>query len=236
MDKLTEQQKKRMAEAGRAAMNMSHGIKNILQAIGSGKNVMDEALDRHDIDVAKRTWNILKQNLERIQKLSLDMLKFSKDEALNLKPCQFNRLIESVVQTVRPQADQRQVSIIVGTDEQLEPLPMDSEKMRDVVMNLLINAIEAVEPKTGQVIVQTELDKNSQQVILRISDNGAGIENPEKIFEPFYSTKSNVGAGLGLTIARRIVQKHAGIIEARSLPGEGTTFTIRIPMNREETA
>ena len=92
MDKLTEQQKKRMAEAGRAAMNMSHGIKNILQAIGSGKNVMDEALDRHDIDVAKRTWNILKQNLERIQKLSLDMLKFSKDEALNLKPCQFNRL------------------------------------------------------------------------------------------------------------------------------------------------
>ena len=236
MDKLTEQQKKRMAEAGRAAMNMSHGIKNILQAIGAGQNVMDEALDRHDIDVAKRTWNILKQNLERIQKLSLDMLKFSKDEALNLKPCQFNRVVESVVQTVRPQADRRQVSIIVRTDEQLEPQPMDPEKMRDIVMNLLINAIEAVEPKTGQVIVQTELDKNSQQVILRISDNGAGIENPEKIFEPFYSTKSNVGAGLGLTIARRIVQKHAGIIEARSLPGEGTTFTIRIPMNREETA
>jgi two-component system NtrC family sensor kinase len=236
MDKLTEEQKKRMAEAGRAAMNMSHGIKNILQAIGAGQNVMDEALDRHDIDVAKRTWNILKQNLERIQKLSLDMLKFSKDEALNLKPCQFNRLVESVVQTVRPQADQRQVSIIVRTDEQLEPLPMDPEKMRDVVMNLLINAIESVEPKTGQVIVQTELDTGNQQAILRISDNGGGIENPEKIFEPFYSTKDNVGAGLGLTIARRIVQKHAGIIEARSLPGEGTTFTIRIPMNREEAA
>jgi two-component system NtrC family sensor kinase len=236
MDKLTEEQKKRMAEAGRAAMNMSHGIKNILQAIGAGQNVMDEALDRHDIDVAKRTWNILKQNLDRIQKLSLDMLKFSKDEALNLKPCQFNRLVESVVQTVRPQADQRQVSIIVRTDEQLEPLPMDPEKMRDVVMNLLINAIESVEPKTGQVIVQTELDTGNQQAILRISDNGGGIENPEKIFEPFYSTKDNVGAGLGLTIARRIVQKHAGIIEARSLPGEGTTFTIRIPMNREEAA
>ena len=229
MDKLTEQQKKRMTEAGQAAMNMSHGIKNIVQSIRSGQEVMDEALQRRDMEVAKRTWNILKQNLDRIQKLSLDMLKFSKDEALNVRPCHFNRLVESVVQTVRPQADQRQIEIIVHADEQIEPVPLDTEKMQDVIMNLLINAIEAVEPKTGQIVVHTESDCDGQHVILRISDNGPGIADTNIIFEPFHSTKDNVGAGLGLTIARRVIQKHGGALEAKSLPGKGAMFTVRIP-------
>ena len=108
---------------------------------------------------------------------------------------------------------------------------MDAEQIRDVVMNLLINAIEAVEAKTGQVTVGTELDAKSQQVILRVSDNGPGIENAERIFEPFHSTKPNVGAGLGLAIVRQIVQKHAGAIDVQSLPNEGTGFTVRIPIN-----
>ena len=229
MDKLTEQQKKRLAEAGQAAMNMSHGIKNIAQSMRSGAEVMDKALETGDLDVAKRTWGILRQNLSRIEKLSLDMLKFSKDEALNLQPCHFNRLVESVVETIRPQADQRQVGIIVQIDKQLKPVPMDPEKMQDVVMNLLINAIEAVEPETGQVIVRIALDSGGEHTILRISDNGPGIENADKIFEPFHSTKGNAGAGLGLTIARQIVEKHAGTLDAQSLPNEGAIFTVRIP-------
>lgn len=233
MDQLGEQQKERMVEVGRATLNMSHGIKNILQTIGSGQNVMDEALDRCDIDVAKRTWNILSQNLDRIRKLSLDMLKFSKDEALILKPCHFNRLAESVVETVRSQADERQVSITTHTDEQLQPMPLDAEKMRDVVMNLLINAIEAVEPETGQVVIRTELDKDNQQVILCVSDNGPGIEDAKKIFEPFYSTKSHIGAGLGLSIARNIVESHHGMIEAQSLDVKGAVFTVKLPLKSQ---
>ncbi|MFZ9023254.1 MAG: sensor histidine kinase [Anaerohalosphaeraceae bacterium] len=236
MGQLTEHQKQRMIEAGRAVLNMSHGIKNTLQAIGSGRDVMNEALGRSDIDMAKRTWNILRQNLERIEKLSLDMLKYSKDEALNLKPCDFNHLVESAVKTIRPQANQLQVEIIVQTDEKLQPVSMDAEKMRDVIMNLLVNAIEATEPKTGEVIVRTELDRDNQRVVLRVSDNGRGIGNTDQIFEPFYSTKDNVGAGLGLTIAHKIVEKHGGTLSAQSLPDEGATFTVCIPMNAEKTA
>ncbi|MFZ9010762.1 MAG: sensor histidine kinase [Anaerohalosphaeraceae bacterium] len=236
MGQLTEHQKQRMIEAWRAVLNMSHGIKNTLQAIGSGRDVMNEALGRSDIDMAKRTWNILRQNLERIEKLSLDMLKYSKDEALNLKPCDFNHLVESAVKTIRPQANQLQVEIIVQTDEKLQPVSMDAEKMRDVIMNLLVNAIEATEPKTGEVIVRTELDRDNQRVVLRVSDNGRGIGNTDQIFEPFYSTKDNVGAGLGLTIAHKIVEKHGGTLSAQSLPDEGATFTVCIPMNAEKTA
>jgi two-component system sensor histidine kinase HydH len=156
------------------------------------------------------------------------MLKFSKDEDLNVKPCDFIKLIKSAIQTVRPQADQQQISIIVKTDEQLKPVLIDPEKMQDVVMNLLINAIEAVEPKTGQIVVRAEVDDKTQYVILRISDNGPGIEDTSAIFEPFYSTKDNVGAGLGLAIVRNIVQKHGGTLEVESLPQKGSTFTVCI--------
>ena len=180
--------------------------------------------------------NILRQNLERIEKLSLDMLKYSKDEALNLKPCHFNHLVESAVKTIHPQTNQLQVEIIVQTDEKLQPVSMDAEKMRDVIMNLLVNAIEATEPKTGEVIVRTELDRDNQRVVLRVSDNGRGIGNTDQIFEPFYSTKDNVGAGLGLTIAHKIVEKHGGTLSAQSLPDEGATFTVCIPMNAEKMA
>ena len=236
MEKLTEEQKKRMIEAGQAVLNMSHGVKNILQAVRSAEEIMDIALNRRDIDQAERTWNILKQNLDRIQKLALDTLKFSKDEALNIEPCDFNQLVQSIVKMVGSQADQRKVQIAFQADEHLEMVPIDPDKMRDVVMNLLINAIEAVEPETGQVVVSTELDKNNRQVVLRVGDNGPGIEDTGIIFEPFRSTKDNIGAGLGLAIARHVIQKHRGTIEAKSAPGEGAVFTVCIPVNAEEMA
>lgn len=230
MDTLSEEQKKRMMEAGQAALNMSHGVKNIIQAVRSAEEVMDLALEKRDLKQARRTWDILRQNLDRIQKLVLDTLKFSKDEALNIEPCDFNQLVQSIVEMVGSQADQRKVKITFQADEHLEQVPIDPDKMRDVVMNLLMNAIEAVEPETGQITVRTELDETARQVILRVSDNGRGIEDTSAIFEPFQSTKGNVGAGLGLTIARHSIQKHGGTLEAQSPPGKGAIFTVRIPM------
>ncbi len=229
MDNLSDAQQKRMAEVGQAVLNMSHGIKNIAQSMRCSAEVMDKTLDVGDLDVAKRTWDVIKQNLERIEKLSLDMLTFSKDQVLNLQPCDFNKIIESAIQTVRPQADQQQVEILTELTEQIPRISVDAERMADVVINLLINAVVAVSDETGQVVISTEFDSNAQDIILQISDNGPGIENPDRIFEPFYTTKSNAGIGLGLTIARTIVEKHAGIIEVQSSPGKGAAFTVRIP-------
>jgi signal transduction histidine kinase len=232
-DKLNEQQKERLAEAGQAAVNMSHGIKNIAQSIRSGQEVMDKALDLGDIKIAKRTWSILKQNLDRIQKLSLNMLKFTKDEPLNLKSCHFNHLVESAVATIRPQADQQHATLVIQADEHLKSVPIDADQIQDAIINLLINALEAVESKTGRIVVQTESDEISQQAILRVSDNGKGIDNPDQIFTPFYSTKSNAGAGLGLTIAKNIIESHHGTIQAQNLD-EGSVFTVRIPLEQPQ--
>lgn len=111
---------------------------------------------------------------------------------------------------------------------------MDPEKMQDVILNLLFNAIEAVEAQTGHIIVRAEPDTRKQCVVLCISDNGPGIEDTSIIFEPFHSTKDNVGAGLGLAIARKVTEKHGGTLQAASPPQGGATFTASIPLNRNQ--
>ncbi|MHC5083361.1 MAG: ATP-binding protein [Planctomycetota bacterium] len=228
--KQVAQQRDRMMQAGQAALNLSHGIKNILQAVRSGQDVMDDAFGYKDLDQAKKAWSILKRNLDKIQKLVLDMLKFSKDETPNLQPCQFNRLVETVVETLRTQADERQVCVTVQIDEHLELVPMDPDQMQDVVMNLVLNAIEAVPQQTGQVTVHTELDEPNSCLIFRVTDNGSGINDTNSIFEPFHSEKPHVGTGLGLSIAKKIIRMHKGTIAVESIPGEGSIFMVQIPI------
>lgn len=230
MTNSSDHQKERLAAVGQAALNMSHGIKNIVQSMRSGSDVMEEALSRNNIDVARRTWNILSQNIERIQKLSLDMLRFSKAEPPCLQPSDLNRLVSSVVESIRPQADRQQTAIITRFSQHLEPAAVDPEQIQDVILNLLINALEAVSPQSGEIHVETEIDRARPEAVLRVSDNGPGIENAHIIFEPFYSSKGGVNAGLGLTVARDIISRHGGTIEALSKPGHGSVFSVHIPL------
>jgi signal transduction histidine kinase len=228
--KQTARQRKRVIEAGQAALNMSHGVKNILQALRSGQDVMDDAFSYNDLEQAKKAWSILKRNFEKIQKVVLDMLKFSREMPPKMQSCQFNRLVESVVDLLRPQADQRQVALTLQVDEHLEQVSLDPDQMQDVAMNLILNAIEAVPAQTGQVTVHSELDKATLEVVLRVTDNGRGIDDTDIIFEPFHSDKQGQGTGLGLAITRKIVHNHHGRIDVQSIPGEGAIFTVRIPI------
>lgn len=227
--KQTAQQRQRLMQAGQAALNLSHGIKNILQALTTGRDVIDSAFSHSDIDQAKKGWNILKRNLDQIQKLVLDMLKFSKEAQLQLQPCQFNRLIETVVQMVGPQAQMRTVGITTHLDETIGLVKVDPDRMQDVAMNLILNAIEAVEPQRGHVTVSTQIDLQRHHLVLRVQDNGPGIDDLSSLFEPFHTTKTSTGVGLGLAIVRKVVLLHNGTVDAQSIPGEGSIFTVRLP-------
>lgn len=229
--KQTARQRKRIIEAGQAALNMSHGVKNILQAVRSGQDVVEDAFAYNDLDQAKKGWNILKRNLDKIQKVVLDMLKFSRENPPRMQPCQFNRLIESVAEILRPQADQRQVALTLQLEDPLGQVTLDPDQMQDAAMNLMLNAIEAVPAQTGHVTVHTELDNQTHELILRISDNGKGIEDKEIIFEPYHTDKQGYGTGLGLAITRKIIHSHHGRIDVQSIPGEGSIFTVRLPIS-----
>jgi signal transduction histidine kinase len=110
----------------------------------------------------------------------------------------------------------------------------DFDQLQQVCLNLIINAIQAM-PEGGKLTIRTSID-NNQQVKIEVQDTGCGIspENMSKLFTPFFSTKGKKGVGLGLAVAYGIVQRHHGRIEVQSKVGEGTTFTIYLPLNYEE--
>ena len=106
--------------------------------------------------------------------------------------------------------------------------------MHQVLMNLLSNALDAVEPQEGLIRVDCRYDEENRQSVMEVIDNGVGIPPSmmKHMFELFHSTKGNRGTGLGLAVAKKIVEEHEGSISVKSSPGEGTTFTVRLPVYR----
>ena len=217
----------RVSQAAQTALNLSHGVKNILQAIRGGRDVVDQSLETNDIERAKRGWEILGENLDKIEKLVLDMLQFSKDSKLNIKRSDFNAVVGSAADSLRAGAKESGKQIMVSVDKNIKPIEIDADKMYDVILNLVLNAVHAVPEGTGVVEVATEA--KGETVILSVSDNGPGVEDTESIFEPFHTTKAKVGTGLGLPIARKIVNQHGGTIEVKTQPHKGAVFTVTLP-------
>jgi signal transduction histidine kinase len=141
-----------------------------------------------------------------------------------------NEVIERVVQAVTPTAEKKGITISLSTDDEIGALEIDGDKISEAILNLILNAVEAIDAPQGRIEITTELDTPNRQVLVTIADDGAGIEDVEAIFEPFYSTGKKTHTGLGLPAARKIIALHNGTIEVQSKPGEGSTFTIKLPL------
>ena len=124
--------------------------------------------------------------------------------------------------------------MVVGDVDGKPPrhVPMDPSGMHQVLMNLLSNALDAVRPKDGLIRAECHYDEANRQAVIEVIDNGVGVAPSmmKHMFELFHSTKGNRGTGLGLAVAKKIVEEHEGAIAVKSTPGEGTTFTIRLPV------
>jgi signal transduction histidine kinase len=123
--------------------------------------------------------------------------------------------------------------LLAETDEEHPPIPIDPDGIHQVVLNLVTNAIDAVEPQHGVINVRIAFDEEAQEAVLTVADNGPGIDSEglSHIFEPFHSSKGQGGTGLGLAVARKIVNEHNGRIDVSSMSGEGTIFRVRLPIS-----
>ncbi len=220
----------RIAQAGRHAINLSHGIKNILQAVGGGREAMENALERENLAQARKAWPILTHNLDLIQKLVFDMLKFVRQDKPTLVKANFNSIVRTAVETLRLGTKKQRKKITLQTDAKIPPCRLDPDMIYDVVLNLALNAIFAVPADTGVVRVETRFDADAQTILLKVIDNGPGIADTQIIFEPFHTTKHKAGFGLGLSIARKIILQHSGAIDVESRLNEGATFIVALPV------
>lgn len=223
-------QNARLAAVGETVASLSHSIKNILQGMRGGAEVVELGIRKQDFKLLSNGWDVLSRNLTRIYELTMNMLAYSKQRKPEFAMTRLPALFEEVVQLVQPQCDKRNVALMTEIDQDMPPIPVDQGGLHQAIVNLLNNALDAVEPESGVVTLRCGYDPLLHEATIVVSDNGAGIDTQSltHIFQPFYSTKGQRGTGLGLAVTKKVIDEHGGRIEVKSIPGQGTTFTITL--------
>ena len=221
----------RLIATGTAALQLSHSVKNILQMIGGSAEIVDFGLRTNQIHRVKRSWDILKPNLERMRKYTLEMLDYSKDRPIKPSACNFNRIIQDAIESLKSQLKQKNSRLNIRIDQKIPTIELDGERVHEMALNILLNAIDIVDDEGGIVSVETGYLPEQEEVLYAVTDNGPGMseEMKEKIFTPFESKKSKFGTGLGMPIAKQVVDQHGGRIEIDTEIDKGTTFNIYLP-------
>ena len=226
-------QSERLAAVGQTIATLSHHIKNILQGIRGGSYLVEMGLENEDLAVLQKGWDIVRRNQNKIQSLVMDMLSFSKDREPEFVETDLVGLVADVVETVQQRADEAGVTIRRDVPEGLPHVMLDPEAMSRAILNVVTNALDAVEERPdGVVTFGVTVDVDEAVVRITVTDNGPGMsaETLAEIFTLFVSTKGSRGTGLGLTVSRKILHEHGGDIRATSVEGEGSTFTLEFPL------
>jgi signal transduction histidine kinase len=221
----------RLAAIGETTAALSHSIKNILQALRGGADVVEMGLKNNNLPQLTKGWRVVDRNMEKIYNLTMNLLAYSKDRRPQLELVNPKKLLEECVELIAAPANDKGVMVVADVDKETPAVPLDPDGMHQVIMNLLSNALDAVTPQEGLIRIVCHYDAENRQTIIEVIDNGSGIPETMKkhMFELFHSTKGNRGTGIGLAVARKIVDEHEGTIDVQSRPGEGTTFTMRLP-------
>ncbi len=223
----------RLAAAGETVAALSHYIKNVLQGLKGGSDVVELGLRMTKMETIEQGWEIVRRNLENIYSLTMNMLAFAKQREPRREPVQLATVVNDILKLIRHRAQEKGVALKSDIDQDMPAVPVDSHGFEQVAMNIITNAVDAVPKLSGVVNVRLNLDTVRNAAVLTVGDNGPGIpaEIRERIFEAFYSTKGHGGTGLGLAVAKKIVDEHGGTIVVNSVDGEGTLIRVALPLS-----
>lgn len=220
----------RLAAVGQTVARLAHGIKNILNGIRGGSYILQRALQASDQQGVAKGSSMVKRNSEVLADLVLDMLSYSSERTPERRKTDVGELCTTVAESMCEVARERHVTVHCEAPAGPE-LMIDPVGIRRAVLNLVSNAIDAC-PEDGSGVVSLRTESQTGDLCIRVSDNGCGIaaEDMAKLFREFFSTKGFRGTGLGLPVSHQIVCQHGGRIEVQSEVGEGTVFTIHLPL------
>lgn len=223
------------ASVGRLAAGVAHEINNPLTGVLTYAYML---LRRKDIDTGVREYlEVIVKSTERVRKIVKELLDFSKETKLDREVTDLNHLVHSAIAMMENQALLKGVSLLFNAGEDLPELYVDRTQLQGVLLNMIINAIDATDPGE-RVTISTTLIRSGNEtgeegVQIAVEDTGCGIpsEHLNKLFDPFFTTKEvGHGTGLGLAVSLGVVQRHGGTIRVESDVGRGSTFYIWMPV------
>jgi len=217
-----------IAKIGEMAAGVAHEIKNPISGIVFAMNSI--VRETNDKDPRKEIFEEVVKQANKVEQNLESLLSFARHSRLEQSPTDLNAIIERILLFIRQQPDARVIITETDLAQDLPIILIDSKQIEQVILNLVINAIQAM-PEGGTLTITTMKSATSRHIRILVKDTGVGIPNDkkERIFEPFYTTKPS-GIGLGLALCREIVLRHDGEIDVESKPEVGTIFSIKLPI------
>ena len=222
-----------LASLGLMIGSISHGIKGLLTALDGGIYLLDSGIAKENEVRIKEGWDAVKLTVERIRKMVMDILFYTKERDLRLERIDIRNFVEEIAKEIEPKFKSQKIKFVDDFEANLGEFEVDVIYLHSALLNIIENGIDAcIEDKTKkshEIIFDAR--RHEDRIILEIIDNGSGMdsETQDKIFTPFFSSKGNRGTGLGLFIANTIIEQHGGEINVKSKVGQGTNFRINIP-------
>jgi signal transduction histidine kinase len=224
-------QAEKMALVGKLAAGMAHSIRNPFTSVkmrmfSLGRTLKLTETQKDDLDV-------ISQEIRHIDTIVQNFLEFSRPPKLKMQMVSPSVIVDLVIQLLEHRLNSYEVRIEVIRKRPLPQISADPEQLKEVLVNLVVNACEAMK-KGGHIVISEEetIERPTGKMVeIRVSDDGPGIPEPlaDKVLQPFFTTKEE-GTGLGLSIASRIIEEHGGRLNLTSTEGMGTTFTITLPV------
>lgn len=228
----------RLAAVGETVAGLSHTIKNIAGGLDGGMFVLQKGIEGEDAEYLNQGWDLVRDNVERIKTLSLDLLKFAKTDHLEYRRVDPGQPAREVVDLMRARAEAHGMKLCLELEEDPGIFEMDPAGIHQCLLNLVTNAIDAcldTDPTAAtQRITLSMKPLPDGGIAYRVTDTCCGMDEKTqaRLFQRFFTTKGERGTGIGLMLTRAIVQRHGGTIAVRSAPGRGASFTIRLPSRR----
>ena len=221
-----------LATLGELATGLAHEIRNPLAGIAGVIDIV--ARDLPATSPARAVIKDVRQEISQINHIVGELLQTARPHPPQTRRSDLNITVEHSVMLARQQALAKAIEIVLKMNPDLPEVEHDGDQIHQVLLNLLLNSIQAID---GQGKIVVEIEARGGLAAISVSDTGRGIssENLPNIFRPFYTTKGN-GTGLGLSLARRIVEEHQGSIEVTSSVGKGTKFTVLLPIEKGTAA
>jgi len=226
----------RLSSLGLLTAGLAHEIRNPLVAIRTFTQLLPERYD--DAEFREGFQGLALKEVDRICGLINDLLSFARPSKPNVAPENVNDAVDNIARILESQAKEKNVEVIRRFGSDLPKVWIDREQMKQVFMNLILNAIQAMKDG-GSIVIATSLSAKSDAELIReyvqieVRDTGVGIpqENLEQIFDPFFTSKDE-GSGLGLAVSHQIVQEHGGFVTVESTVGKGTSFFVHVPVGK----
>jgi two-component system, NtrC family, sensor histidine kinase HydH len=232
----------RLAALGQMAAGLAHEIRNPLGSIKGAAQYL-QPVEGQKPDASTREFlDIIVEEVDRLNKIVSQFLDYARPYRGEQSPLDVNDVVRKTLNLVEKERSGSKVEIAITLQEGLPPVRADAQQLRQVMLNLALNAFDAM-PQGGRLQVSTSLRRSTRRGVsaafleIRFRDDGVGIPPADlrNLFVPFFTTKEK-GTGLGLAISQRIIENHGGTIEVRSQPGSGATFTILLPIEADAYA